>query len=205
MGRQRSGGEIWKILKKYQDGESGWLKSGKDDVPSRWEDWINYPLVWKGHELLGNCRVCPRTVELIRPNPRGQRCRLLIDEGGVKLDPHCDPLEDDYLLHVPPRSVCAPTGAFCTTRSSAPSREVIAFDSPAGALGRKQIFDRIILYIDGSYINDIEITRSTGPKTSRCRSSITEDRILALITIYLFVTIRSHEHHSMNENNKEFC
>ena len=23
------GGEIWKILKKYQDGESGWLKSGK--------------------------------------------------------------------------------------------------------------------------------------------------------------------------------
>lgn len=146
------GGEIWKILKKYQDGESGWLKSGKDDVPSRWEDWINFPLVWKGHELLGNCRVCPRTVELIRQIPGVSVAGFSLMRGGVKLDPHCDPLEDDYLctyhlgLRVPDGCVLHHSVVGSVTEADG---KHIAFD------GRQEHWaenrsseDRIILYIE---------------------------------------------------------
>lgn len=135
------------IMRRYVSGQHGWLK-GWTDCPDEWYGW---PLIWKDQPVLGNCKFCPKTYEILK-NTKGVRIAgFSLMKGGVKLPAHTDNVSDTYVFtyHL---GVKCPEGSILYTKDGPVVEEDgkhIVFDARNQHWAEnKSNEDRIILHIE---------------------------------------------------------
>ena len=84
-GRKRGDWEdspmLKEVMESYVSGKNGWLK-GWTDEPDEWYGW---PLIWKDRPVVGNCKLCPKTYEILSKTKGVRIAGFSLMKGGAKL------------------------------------------------------------------------------------------------------------------------
>jgi len=97
-GRKRGDWEdspmLKEVMESYVSGKNGWLK-GWTDEPDEWYGW---PLIWKDRPVVGNCKLCPKTYEILSKTKGVRIAGFSLMKGGAKLPVHTDNVSDTYVF-----------------------------------------------------------------------------------------------------------
>jgi len=82
------------IICEFSSGKHGWVH-GTEHLK---DTWISWPFIWEGNVIPSNCKLCPKTYELLSQIDGIYVAGFSLMKGGVKIQEHCDVVGPDYKL-----------------------------------------------------------------------------------------------------------